>query len=88
MLLVFLVNGYREEEIKRFLKALNLPFSKEALDNVVELIREKLQAFLTQPLPSEWFAIFINAFQPKCVPKTDKSKKHPLYRHRYRYGWV
>jgi len=79
LLLAFLLNGYKEEEIKRSLRALKLPFSKEALDNVLDLVREKLQAFLTQPLPSEWFAVFIDAFHAKMRTQNGQIKKITLF---------
>ena len=44
-------------QIKRALHSLSIPFSQEALDNVSELIREKLDAFRSQPLNSDWFVI-------------------------------
>ena len=79
MLLAFLTNGYREEDIKRTLASLKIPFSKEALKNVLSLIQEKLQVFLSQPLPSDWLAIFIDAFHTQMRTEHGTIKKIVLF---------
>ena len=79
LLLSFLINGYKAEQIKRSLRSMKLPFSEEALDNVTELLREKLHAFRTQPLPSDWFAVFIDAFHAKMRFKDGQIKKISLF---------
>ena len=79
LLLSFLVNGYRISQIKRALKTLNIPFSQEALDNISELIREKLDTFRSQPLKPDWFAIFIDAFHAKMRLDNGQIKKIALF---------
>ena len=79
MLVAFLTNGYREEDIKRTLASLKIPFSKEALRNVLGLIQEKLHVFLSQPLPSDWLAIFIDAFHTQMRTEQGTIKKIVLF---------
>lgn len=79
MLVAFLTNGYREEDIKRTLASLKIPFSKEALKNVLGLIQEKLHVFLSQPLPSDWLAIFIDAFHTQMRTEQGTIKKIVLF---------
>ena len=52
-----LANGYSRAQLERALKQLELPFSPEALEEALELIRERLDTCKTQPLISDWFAI-------------------------------
>ena len=79
MLVAFLTNGYREEDIKRTLASLKIPFSKEALKNVLGLIQEKLHVFLSQPLPSDSLAIFIDAFHTQMRTEQGTIKKIVLF---------
>jgi len=59
-----LANGYSRAQLERALKNLGLPFSPEALEEALDLIREKLDFYLQDPAAqvisiSDWFAIFI-----------------------------
>ena len=45
-----LSNGYSQAQMERALKSLGLPFSKEALEDALALIQEKLSFYKTQPL--------------------------------------
>jgi len=65
LLLSFLTNGYKKEQIKNTLNLLNIPFSEDSLNTVIELIEEKLDAFRSQPLPKQMFAVFIDGYWAK-----------------------
>ena len=40
--------------MERALKTLDLPFFPDALEDVKALIRDQLDFYKTQPLPSDW----------------------------------
>jgi transposase-like protein len=62
LLFAMLSNGYSQAQMERALKSLELPFSMEALEDAKALIRGQLNFYKTQPLASDWFAIFIDAY--------------------------
>jgi len=65
LLIAMIANGYSKAQIQRTLKKLGLPFSEESLQDVKDLIKEKLDFYKRQPLASDWFAIFIDAYWGK-----------------------
>ena len=79
VLLSLLVNGYQVTQIKKALNSLDIPFSQDALDNLSDLICEKLEAFRSQPLQPDWFAIFIDAFHAKLRLKNGRIKKISIF---------
>ena len=79
MLLAFLVNGYRVTQIKKALNSLGISFSKDALENVIDLIKEKLDAFKTQKLPSKWLAVFIDAYHTRMKTEKGTVKEISIY---------
>jgi transposase-like protein len=42
-----------------------MSLSREALGDAQALIREQLEVYKAQPLPGDWFAIFIDAYRAK-----------------------
>jgi transposase-like protein len=76
LLVAMLANGYSQSQIERSLHQLNLPFSAPALDDAKGLIREKLDVYKTQPLASDWFAIFIDAYHAKM--RTENGQVHDI----------
>ena len=60
----------------RTLKSLNLPFSPDALEDAKALIRGQLQFYKSQPLSSDWFAIFIDGYWGKL--RTEDGKVHDV----------
>ncbi len=70
LLIAMLANGYSKAQIQRTLKKLGLPYSEESLEDILEFIREKLDFYRKQPLKSDWFAVFIDAYWEKSkIPK-------------------
>lgn len=62
VLIGMLANGYSKNRMRQALKTMGLPFSEDALDTVVELIKEKLDYFKNRPLKSDWLCVFIDAY--------------------------
>jgi len=62
LLLGMLANGYSKSQMKQSLKRLGLSFSDDALEAVVELVKEKLEYFKQRSLKSDWLCVFIDAY--------------------------
>lgn len=65
LLIAMLSNGYSQAQMERTLKSLGLPFSKEALEDALAMIQEKLNFYKTQPLKGDWFAILMDGYFAK-----------------------
>ena len=76
LLIAMLANGYSQAQMERTLKSLNLPFSPDALEDAKALIRGQLQFYKSQPLSSDWFAIFIDGYWGKL--RTEDGKVHDV----------
>ena len=74
-----LSNGYSQAQMERALKSLGLPFSKEALEDALALIQEKLSFYKTQPLRGNWFAIFIDGYCAKLRTEEGKLQEITLF---------
>lgn len=79
LLIAMLANGYSLAQIQRTLKQLDLPFSQEALQDVQNLIQEKLDFYKSQPLKNDWFAIFIDAYWGKLRTESGKVEDIALF---------
>ena len=79
LLIAMLANGYSRAQLERALKQLELPFSPEALEEALELIRERLDFYKTQPLKSDWFAVFIDAYWAKLRTEEGKVQEISLF---------
>jgi len=79
LLIAMLANGYSRAQMERALKALNLPLSEEALSDAQDLIREKLDFYKSQPLKSDWFAIFIDAYWARLRTEDGKVEEISLF---------
>ena len=73
LLIAMLANGYSKAQIQRTLKKLKLPYSQESLDDVIELIKDRLDFFKRQPLKSDWFAVFVDAYWGKLKDPETKN---------------
>ena len=76
LLIAMLANGYSRAQLERALKTLGLPFSPDALEDAKTLIRDQLDFYKTQPLTSDWFAVFIDAYWGKL--RTDDGRVHEI----------
>lgn len=76
LLIAMLANGYSRAQLERALKTLDLPFSPDALEDAKALIRDQLDFYKTQPLPSDWFAVFLDAYWGKL--RTEDGKVHEI----------
>ena len=81
LLIAMLANGYSRAQLERALKQLELPFSPEALEGALELIRERLDFYFykTQPLKSDWFAVSIDAYWAKLRTEEGKVEEISLF---------
>ena len=73
LLIAMLANGYSKAQMQRTLKKLNLPYCQESVDDVVDLIKDRLDFFKRQPLKSDWFALFIDAYWGKLKDPETKT---------------
>lgn len=71
-LLALLANGYSRAKIKSTLEKLNLPYSEDSLEELVNLIYDHLQFYKQNPLPEEMFAVFIDAYHGKIRDENGK----------------
>ncbi len=65
LLLAILANGYSRARTKNTLEELNLPYSEESVEELVNLIYDHLQFYKEAPLDEEMFAVFIDAYHAK-----------------------
>lgn len=78
-LVALLANGYSTSQIQHIMRKLRIPFTKEALHEVRQLTQEKLDFFQSQPLKSDWFAIFIDAYHAKIRMENRKIEDLSLF---------
>ena len=79
LLIAMLSNGYSQAQMERALKSLGLPFSKEALEDALALIQEKLSFYRTQPPRGDWFAIFIDGYCAKLRTEEGRAQEITLF---------
>ena len=79
IILAFLANGYSKEKMKRALKALNLPYSEEVVEELVDLIYEHLQFYKSDLINKRMFAVFIDAYHAKLREENGVVKDISLY---------
>ena len=79
LLLALLSNGYSRAKIKKTLEKLKLPYSEESIEELVNLIYDKLDAYKTSPLSEEMFAVFIDAYHSKLRDDNGKIVNISLY---------
>jgi len=72
LLLALLANGYSRARIKVTLEKLNLPYSEESVEELVNLIYDHLQFYKQTPLPEEMFAVFIDAYHGRIREESRK----------------
>jgi transposase-like protein len=65
LLVALLTNGYSQSQIERALHSLKLPYSKERLEDISGLVRERCEIYARSPLPESLFAVFIDAYHAK-----------------------
>jgi len=72
LLLALLANGYSRARIKITLEKLNLPYSEESVEELINLIYDHLQFYKENPLPEKMFAVFIDAYHGKIRDENGK----------------
>jgi hypothetical protein len=66
LLVALLTTGYSQSQIERALHSLNLPYSKESLEDISELVRERCEIYAMSPLPESLFGVH------RCIPHEDE----------------
>ena len=72
ILLNILLNAKNFSAVKRTIKALNLPYRPDELDQLILEIQEEANLFFSRQLSCDWLTIFIDA---KCIDMINESKK-------------
>ena len=72
LLIALLANGYSRTRIKATVEELNLPYSEETVEELVNLIYDHLQFYKEAPLDEEMFAVFIDAYHAKLRDENGK----------------
>jgi putative transposase len=79
LLLAMMCNGYTYTQIEKTCHELNLPFSKDTLEDVVNFMAEKMDFYKRRELDKEWIAVFIDACHTKVRDENRKNQKHVTY---------
>ncbi len=79
LLVALLANGYTRARIKNTLEGLNLPYSEESIEDLVNLIYDHLQFYKDSTLEEEMFAVFIDAYHGKLRDEEGKVKDISIY---------
>lgn len=65
ILTALMVNGYSQRQMMDSLRELNLPYSQEKIDDICAVVNERLEDYRRMPLPSELFAVFMDAYHAR-----------------------
>lgn len=79
LLLSFLTNGYSQSQIERALHSLDLPYSQDAIDELVSLIQDRSDFYRASQLPDTVFAVFIDAYHTKMRSENNQVKEIAIY---------
>lgn len=75
LLVALLTNGYSQSQIERALHSLKLPYSKESIEDISGLVRERCEIYARSSLPESLFAVFIDAYHAKMRNEGDSKIK-------------
>jgi transposase-like protein len=79
VLAALLVNGYSQAEMQRALHKLDLPYSREAVEQIILAIQERLKDFQQMPLTADMLAVFIDAYHAKLRGEDKQVKEISIY---------
>jgi transposase-like protein len=65
LLLAMLTNGYSRAQIQRALQSLDLPYSEDSMQQLIDVIQERVNEYRSSQLPSSMFAVFIDAYHAR-----------------------
>lgn len=80
-----LCNGYTKAKIQDICKSLGITYSESAMQTLEELILTQLEYFKTRSLPSEMFAVFIDAYAADIMENNKLQKNNYIYCSRDRF---
>ena len=80
----FIINlvlqSYSPNKIKSLLQSMNLPYSPEQIEEIKEELYNKAKEIKTKELPSDMFAVFIDAYHTQIKDiETNRVKKAVIY---------
>lgn len=79
LLLSFLTNGYSQSQIEKALHSLGLPYSQDAIDELVSLIHERSEFYRVSSLPDTMFAVFIDAYHARMRAENNQVRDIAIY---------
>lgn len=79
ILAALLANGYSQSGIEQALTTLDLPYSREKVEQLTDEIYQRLQDFRHLPLKPEMLAIFIDAYHAKMRIEETRVKEISIY---------
>jgi transposase-like protein len=79
LLAALLVNGYSQVNIQKALKLLDLPYSRDAVEELSTSIYQRLEDFRSMPLTADMLAVFIDAYHAKLRGEDKQVKEISIY---------
>lgn len=79
LIMAMLCNGYTFSQIERSCKKLGLPYSKETLNDALDLIADKMDYYKNRMLDKEWLAVFIDACHTQMRDENRKNQKTVIF---------
>ena len=79
VLAALLVNGYSQAEMQRALHKLDLPYSREVVDQITQAIQERLRDFQQMPLTADMLAVYIDAYHAKLRGEDRQVKEISIF---------
>ncbi len=74
------LQSYSPNKIKSLLQSMNLPYSAEQIEEIKEDLYNKAKEFKTKEIPSELFALFIDAYHTSIKDEdTNRVRKAVIY---------
>ena len=79
VLAALLANGYSQSGIEQALKTLDLPYSREKVEQLTDEIYQRLQDFRHLPLKPEMLAVFLDAYHASMRLEEKRVKEISIY---------
>ena len=74
-----IANGYSKSKLLNFLRSLNLPYSKESLERIINRIHKTALAFKERQLPEKAIALYIDGYHTSIKDSEGKVVKVVIY---------
>jgi len=73
-----LVNGFSKNQLSKTLESLNIPYTKETIDEIATEISNEAKAFKDRPLDSDYYALYIDGYVCE-IKDDDTASKFVVY---------